>query len=700
MKHSPNFYFFILALALFVSCRLNPTQDLQWDADYLAPIGSASTGITELVQDSSLISVGTDNLLSIVFRDTVASIAIKDFIEFPDTTVKLSVRLDTLTLSSDTISQTLTLADLARQLIANGDVTTGNLLLQNHGNTVPIVPGTQGLTSGIIEIDASDFFQFAELEAGELVLTVTNEFPLNITNVILQVRNKNLPGPFLVADTFPIIGMNSSVTEVYDLAGKQVESALEGELVNLDVEPGIFVPIDTNDFIRVTLVAQNMKAKTATAVFPAQTIIDSVRTTTYRFGGDFADIELTKLVVKKGKIRASTISTVEDTIRFQYILPTATNNQGQVPGVDIKLNPAPPGGVSTQVTEQDLGGFTIDLTAGGTAFNTFEENIKVELIESGKIVTLDQTDSIAVEFGLVEVEPTYVEGYIGKETFSFSGSQAVDLFNTLDVRKLKFSQPKANITFSSSIGVDAQVVLRHFTAINKSTGVETPLNGTPLVAGPVEIKGAELPDTTLSVLTQVSFTPENSNIATFINLLADELAYDLSVTTNHNGIRALHNNFASDKSQLSAFIDFELPLDGIVEALVLKDTTELDFGQIDIGEIEAGSLRVLLENEFPLQARLTVRILDQNMNTISVLAENQFLDPGTIDASGFVDVPGQTTIEKSFTREELENIITNGAFMGISYTMDTAPAGEAVKLFADYRIHAKLVGQFTYRLSN
>ncbi|MEZ4774380.1 MAG: hypothetical protein R3D00_14440 [Bacteroidia bacterium] len=695
-------YLFLIILTTFTlsACRLNPTEGLEWDADFLTPIAHASTGITDLVQDTTLLSVGPDNLISIVVRDTVASAALKDFVEFPDTTVVLGVKLDTLTLASDTISQTLTLADLARQLIANGDATTGNLLLQNHGNTVPIVPGTPGLSSGLIEIDASTFFQYAELQEGELVLSITNEFPLNITNVILDVKNKNLPGPSLVADTFGIIYKNSTVTETYDLAGKQVESALEGQLANLDVETGFFVPIDTNDFIRITLVAQNLKAKTATAVFPAQTIIDSVRNTTYRFGGDFADIELTKIVVKSGKIRASTISTVEDTIRFQYILPAAVNSLGQVPSVDIKLNPAPPGGVTTQIVERELGGFTIDLTAGGTTYNTFEEKILVELLESGKIVTLDQTDSIQVEFGLVEIEPTYVEGYIGQEVFRFSGSQSVDVFNDLDVKKLKFTEPSATITFASSVGVDAQVEINTFTAVNKKTGVETPLSGTPLVTGPLNIAGAELPDTAGIVLTTVRFTPDNSNITTFINLLADELAYDLKVTTNHNGNPALHDNFASDKSQLAAYVDFQLPLAGILEDLVLNDTTDLDFGNIDLAEIEGGTLRILLENEFPLEATVTAQVFDENYRLLSTLTENQILSPGTVDGSGYVTTPGKTTLEKSFTLAELESIIQEGKYLALHYSMRTAPSGTPVKLYADYRINAKLVGQFTYRLRN
>ncbi|MEL7341654.1 MAG: hypothetical protein AAGM67_14335, partial [Bacteroidota bacterium] len=264
-------YLFLLAFCatlLVHSCRLNPAEGLRWDTDLLAPIAKSEVGISDLIPDS-LTQVGSDQLVSLILRDTFASTRLIDLVELPDTSVDITVSLDSLVLASDTISQSITLAEIARQLEAQGNA-AGALILSNQGGTLPFVPAVEDIGSGPIEIDASDFFQSAVLDSGELVLSIQNELPLAIQNVILNVSNQNLPGPAIVVDTFAIINPSQTVTRSYDLAGKQIESQLVGELVNLDIAAGLLVPIDTNDFIQVRLIAQNLQAKTATAVFPEQ----------------------------------------------------------------------------------------------------------------------------------------------------------------------------------------------------------------------------------------------------------------------------------------------------------------------------------------------------------------------------------------------------------------------------------------------
>ena len=84
-----RYYYFILSFIsiLFLqNCRLSPPEGLEWDTDLLAPIAYSSTGITQLVQDTTYLKTGSDNLLSLVVRDTFASVALSEFVEFPDTT--------------------------------------------------------------------------------------------------------------------------------------------------------------------------------------------------------------------------------------------------------------------------------------------------------------------------------------------------------------------------------------------------------------------------------------------------------------------------------------------------------------------------------------------------------------------------------------------------------------------------------------
>ncbi|MEL6851235.1 MAG: hypothetical protein AAFP92_22130, partial [Bacteroidota bacterium] len=372
MKRKPHIsgvpVLLLLLMGVLAACQADRLRNLSWQSEVLLPIAQTEIGLEQWVEDSDLLQTGSDNVLQLVYRDTLAQTFLADLVTFPDTGLSVSVKLDTLTLSSDTITQALTLADVAYQLIADGNI-LGYALLQGHGTTVDSIGPITGLSSGNIDIDASDFFQFAELKGGELVLAISNQFPVDIENVILEIRNKNIPGPPIVVDTFLLVPTGATEERSYDLTGQSIESELVGELVNIDVARGDTILIDTTDFVEVKLVAQNLKAKTATAVFPAQTIIDSVRSTLYEFQGEFSDISLTKMVVKSGKMQAQAVSTVEDSILFVYQLESAVGSMGEKPGLNRKLPPAPPGGTSEFSWEEQLGGFTLDLRGQGDGSN-------------------------------------------------------------------------------------------------------------------------------------------------------------------------------------------------------------------------------------------------------------------------------------------------------------------------------------------
>ncbi|MEL6590801.1 MAG: hypothetical protein AAFQ68_11995, partial [Bacteroidota bacterium] len=657
---------FLLALCATLalhSCRLNPAEGLRWDTDLLAPIAKSEVGISDLIPDS-LTQVGSDQLVSLILRDTFATTRLIDLVELPDTSVNITVSLDSLVLASDTITQSITLAEIARQLQDQGNA-AGALILSNHGGTLPLVPAVEDIGSGPIEIDASDFFQSAVLDSGELVLSIQNELPLAIENVILNVSNQNLAGPAIVIDTFPIINPSQTVTRSYDLAGKQIESQLVGELVNLDIAGGIFVPIDTTDFIQVRLIAQNLQAQTATAVFPEQELLDTTRQTEYIFPSEFSDIRLTKLVVKSGRIEAETLSTIEDSILFEYSLPSATNSAGDIPKVSLKIDPAPPGGVNSQTAEASLGGFTLDLSGGNSGANTLEERIQVSLLFSGNVTTLDENDSVSVSFGLTEIEPTYVEGFIGKDKFVFSGQEALNLFDELDIDKLAFSKPSAELVFANSIGLDAQLEISNLLAINQNTLKQTQLVGSPILAGPITIEGPSLPDTSSVVLTRLPFDVGNSNIDDFINLLATELQYDLSLETNFDKSPQQLDNFATDKSELAAYVEFILPLEGVIGGLKLADTVEVNFADsgLELDNIAEAELKLILENQFPLEVEVSLDLLDAERRSLEVALEGSKLAAGIVDASGRVLNPNRSEFSVKLTRDEWDEVLNQSKFL-------------------------------------
>jgi hypothetical protein len=102
------------------------------------------------------------------------------------------------------------------------------------------------------------------------------------------------------------------------------------------------------------------------------------------------DVKLTKMTIKSGKIIVTAVSTIEEQVRFQYIIPKATYNN-QVAGVNSVLPPAPIGGQVTLVKEYDLAGHTVDLTVDGTKYNQMEQIRIASIDSSGNMITITKS---------------------------------------------------------------------------------------------------------------------------------------------------------------------------------------------------------------------------------------------------------------------------------------------------------------------
>ncbi len=686
------------AIILISGCKFDPKKGLNWDADLVAPIASSEVGIFDVISDSGYIQNGTDNLLTVVFRDTVFSVTPSDFIEIPDTNLKQAISLGTLEITSDTISQKITLGFMLRQLMAQGG-TTGlfaQSIYQSQGQSQIVLP-FPGITAPPYVVDASQFFEYAEIESGDLSLTITNRLPMGLANVIFQIRNQNL-GNQLLRDTFDHIAVNESKTRLYDMSGDTVESAMEANMLNLDIEQAQAI-IDTNDYLRIAIVAVKMKAKTATAAFPNQTVIDSNRIVEYRFGGG---IELTKIGLKSGKIKVDAYSSINDTIQFLYQFASAYDLNGQVPGIQNKIPPAPSsGGYSYKQFEQTLENVTIDLTQGPKGFNSYIERIKIDLLSSGNVVQFDQSDSVYLFFGLVDMIPDYIEGYIGKDTVVFSGSKAMQIFgDKFNVDRLYFTDPKLNVVLSNSIGADAKIEMKNIRFNNTKNGQSMLLN-TDLVNNAQYLNGPRLPNVGQVVNNNFSLNKNNSNLPDIIGLLPDEIKYNVKVVANYSGSPGVRNNFATDTSNISAFMDFEVPLNGLFENFVMTDTVNVNFSASvkpqDIDKVEKATLKLKLQNQFPVQVTVDAVFYDEVGNIVKTMANAFVLQAGVPGSNGIVTTPTESIYSQIFETQEIQDILNKGRKLGLRYRLDTKPLNENVKIYSTYKIKAKLIGNFTYK---
>ena len=343
----------------------------------------------------------------------------------------------------------------------------------------------------------------------------------------------------------------------------------------------------------------------------------------------------------------------------------------------------------------DLAGFTIDLRGeNGDIFNTIVQRYTVDLLYSGIQVEIDKDDKIEVSFGLLDLEPVYVEGYIGKQRFAFDGKEAIDIFTDLNIGKLEFNNAIGRITFANSIGIDNKVDIKNITARNSQTGNSVQLIGPANRTNSlVTVNGPNLPDTNGVVLTHLEFSGDNGNLDDFVNVLPDELVYDFEILGNYNGQQGIYDNFATNTSEIGAYVEFELPLEGIVENFSLSDTATLSFDRStsdDVNDINGGFLRAIIENQYPFEGTVTSTILDASYRVITVLGQDQVIKAGEVNpASGRVDQATRTVVEKTYTQELLQDIINNGQFISFKYVMHTKPDDTHARIYSDYTIYTK-----------
>lgn len=690
---------FVVVSLLGGSCKYKVKDGLNWDTNLVAPLLKSRISLSDAIKDSTVVQTNPDNSLTVVFRDTLVSLKLSDYLVVPDTNYAAKITLTSIALATDTLTQDITLGQMLRELCNQGQSFACSLLTM-HGQ--PLIFGAPALTNisaPDVAIDASQFFDEADLLTGWMVVQIYNHLPMNLDNVTFHLRNAGIYSDTLVRKTMTNILVGETRRDSADLSGKSVESTMAAKLEDIDtgpISPGTV--LDTNDYLRIAIIVKNLTASRATAVFPAQRVLDDKSRINYIFDNG---VEITKIKSKTGHLVLDALSTLQDTLAFTYSLPTAI--KGGVPvSISDRLVPDTIAGVATAHIDFELLDYYIDMTLNGDSVNLFPYHLTGDLLYSGRKNTMDLSDSIDVTYGLRGIIPSYIEGYLGTSLFQFADTLKLDFFNSILGGTLDLNNPVVNLTIDNSIGVDGELRVNQMKAINNRTGQQLSLTGT-LMNGPTEVRGPRLPNVGQKISTPISLNGNNSNIRQFISLLPDEIRFDMSVDVNRNGNPELHDNFATDQSEIAAYLDIEVPLDGITDNLGLQDTLDIDVSDATIPDgVEDGKLKLVGTNQFPFQARVQVLFADLNGVVFDSLftTEAHTLPAGRVNSSGYVDQPGKGELIANFDQIRFTTLKQRGRKAIMRFWLSTKPAGQHVKIYTTYGIDFHLVGDFNYRIGS
>ena len=674
----------VVLLSILFSCRREFERPIL-ENEILTPILTTKLTINEIVPDS-LRNTYESGLVSLVYRNSLYSAALSSFQELETREFNQTAKLQSLALSPRSAIRSISLGQVAE---AEGGV-IGQLIINSNGNTSPIPP-LANLSYGPLAVDGSAFFETVTLDSGYMDVTIENQFPSDLSNINFEIRNEN-DNSLVGSEVFTLVPANDIQTKSIDLAGKTVDGDLLGNILNFNVDGtgGSAVLIDTSDQIIVTITVRDMKVNSATAIFPAQDVISLQDTNAMENVGD---LKLTKATAKTGFVTVRVVSTVEDTMFFNYFIPEGKKN-GVPFEINQKINPAPPNGSTSKEFNFPVDGYTFDLTGFPIInhYNAFYSELTGRIDSTGRLVNLSLDDSLLVYVKLSQFKPEYVEGYLGSNSISI-GPEAVnlDLFKNFKDGTIDFEEVKISIGVSNGNGVPFSVALNSLEAINTTTNEQVDINLTG-IDNPLTIQEAVSLFEPWESSWQLDETSGNLNDA--LNIFPNRLLVALDVTSNPAEDSLNLTQFAVDSNKLEAYADIEVPLSFIADGLRLVDTSSFDPRSIKKPDgILDGVFYLTAENTFPVSASIEMLFIDQNGNILETATFDEQLQVGTRNRASI------SKLEWAFSRDQLNRLLTSSSIV-FSIEANTESLTSYSKIYSDQSINLTLSSRFNYLFDN
>lgn len=676
------------------SCRRK--EDTLWDIGLLTPIVQGNLNLTDILADS-LHAVNSDASVDLVYRQQLIDLNLaEEGFSIPDTIVHVYVSLDSLGLTDRTLTNQISLGQVATAL----GFPYGTFIILNNGNMVPIDP-IEGFSSGEQPIDANSFFETATFESGNLDIEIYNGFPIPLTNLSLLIKNAS-DGAVIVDETIPLVEVGQTVVSTTALDGKTVDGDLIAEITNFDSpgSGGENVLIDTSDAFIITMTAYDLELVEATAIFPAQNLVNRKNDVQYAMGGP----EFTNMKIQSGNVVIDVVSTMKDTIYIEYAIPGAVDPFGNSVSISTKVPPAPAGGSTTVSEEFPLDDYTVDLRgSSGTGFNTFYQEFVARIDSTGNLVNISLLDSISLVYGLKDIVPKSVEGYLGQSSEILRDTlRSIDAFRTIISGDLLFDQVDVLFNIENGIGVDADVVLHSITAANTRSGVTKTLTAPTVIGQVIPVQRAQK-NPFLPGITDVVLNTSNSNIKELLEILPDEISYDVSMEINPDGNAYNYQDFILENSRLKVNLDMDVPLNIIADDLVMQDKFSVDLNNMDHPEnILSGDLILEVENDYPFEAELWFVFYDAFGTALdSIDFSTTPVQAGVLSPDCRVYESTLTEMKTFIDESRMQKFLqATTAIVTVRYNTTTLTGcGDHIRIYSDYDLHFNLRADFNYRIN-
>ncbi|MBO6516038.1 MAG: hypothetical protein JJ975_05765 [Bacteroidia bacterium] len=670
-----------LVVLTFISCN---REKKRWDTNILTPLFTAELGFSDMVDDSLLIT-NSDNSYRLSYDYEYAIDSVSSYLEVPDTLDKIKITLDKLVLADRTYTDTFTL----RQM----DPTIGLL----DGLTMPLDAQKIDNPQGEQEIDVSEeFFRTAKFIKGFLDITVHNDLPVYVDQIIFKLANKN-DGSIVAQDTFRDIAPNSSAYKEIDLAGKQVNGVMIGSIISVETRASDGpVLIDADKGVRLELGVRDLEPEFATAVFPEQTLVEDKQEVIYKFGGPM----ITEIKALSGKVIMKIASTIEEEIIIDYSFPNSGENGDFTKPFkrSWRVPPAKPGETQIIEGEFNLDGYAMQYKGQDPNtepfFNAVYSELVARTVYSGEVRDLSLEDFVEIEFGLVDIVPEYAFGDFGYKEYNVNETFDIPIFRDVS-GDVSLEDITMDLWLENAFGIQALTTLNSITAANSNNKKQVSLTHPDLIGQDILLRRATNPPLTPS-LQRYTFDKTTSNIKAFTEVLPDEITSDIKIISRPNGSRDL-TDFVKNESYLKARLSVQMPVQFAADNLTLVQKQHFDFNGFENSErIKSGTFKLKVENDYPFDMEVLLEFLTETDEVITTLfADGQKVESPSVDGTTGRTIESELSWLTADVSETQMDMVRDASKIRIRAVFDT-PNGSPNKIFSNYKLKTKLIADFVY----
>ena len=681
-----KFYFVfwtVLLLFLTNSCNLDSldfnklSKEMSLNPEVVAPVAKANITVWDLLQSVNqtnsdvIIKDPTSGLVKIVYtQNDLFKYNVRDFLNFPNQQNFSSGDKQLGEISPADISATrnITLSELASSLGGNLEV-----LKTFNGMTVPFPAYSfngPSVQYGIVPI--TDYTSIT-LSKGTLDISLENKMkvPFTLKGSLFDIGYNKVIADFTFTNILPNGTSKTSVS----LVGIKLSNTVEFRLLSFEtIGSAIAVPININDFFKMTFDLKNLSISSGNLKVTPQTLEGS----SSAFGFEFPepDFKAFGAVLKKGSLTIKTNNTSKLTGTFNFTLNEIKQN-----GVPIKTA-IPLTGNSTTI---DLSGAVINFSFDPLKpFNQVPYSYTIQLEKSNGYVNYASTDVVKIDITLVNMEFKSVTGDFGKRVIKIGPDvfdMNVDLLNKIE-GSFKLANPQLELIIHNSIGTPASANL-NFTASNKdgkTASLNPPVFDIPV---PANINAGI---STKSIF----FDKQNSNIVNFIALPpTSQISYSGQVDFNTMvPVTQANPNFLDIDATFAIDLTMELPMELQISNLAFKDTSSISGGDFD--KLETADLILNAKNGIPLDVEIQLFFIDSSKKQIGTSKKTKILSAAQVDASGTV-TPVQSSNTFSLDKTEMDNLRKSSEIV-FTGTVSSPSGGTGVaKIMADSKIELNVV---------